>query len=42
MMTEAALTSFIATLFSMMNPIGNGQRLDTSRGLAPALLRSRC
>lgn len=23
MMTEAALTSFIATLFSMMNPIGN-------------------
>ncbi len=23
MLTEAALTSFIATLFSMMNPIGN-------------------
>jgi multiple antibiotic resistance protein len=23
MMLEAALTSFIATLFSMMNPVGN-------------------
>lgn len=42
MMTEAALTSFIATLFSMMNPIGNvgvfaGMTSDRSSAQARAI-----